>query len=94
MHCAGFLLLYMTTFAPRTKEDLRVHKLTLPHENLKLKNVSEKLQTLLEFVTSKKNTKPKKKKKNQCLLCFIIKETIMQKHLGRAKYHRTTSSLH
>ena len=37
MHFAGFLLLCMTTFAPRTIENLRVHNLTLPHENLKLK---------------------------------------------------------
>ena len=34
MHCAGFLLLCMTTFAPRIVENLRVHKLTLLHENL------------------------------------------------------------
>ena len=32
MHCAGFLLLCMTTFAPRT-----MHKHTLPHKNLTLK---------------------------------------------------------
>ena len=29
--------IYMTTFAPLTIENLCVHKLTLPHENLKLK---------------------------------------------------------
>ena len=40
MHCAGFLLLCMATFAPRTIENLRVHKLTLPNENLKLKKCS------------------------------------------------------
>ena len=34
-HCAGFLLLCTTTFAPRTIENLRVmHKFTLPHDNL------------------------------------------------------------
>ena len=42
MHCAGFLLLCMTTFTPRTIENLRVHKLTLPHENLKLKMESNR----------------------------------------------------
>ena len=42
MHCAGFLLLCMTTSAPRTIENLRVHKLTLPHENLKLKMESNR----------------------------------------------------
>ena len=36
--CAGFLLLCLTTFIPRI-EILRVHTLTLPHENLKLKIV-------------------------------------------------------
>ena len=39
MHCAGFLLLCMTTFTPRTIENLKVHKLTLTHKNLKLKSV-------------------------------------------------------
>ena len=34
IHCAGFLLLCMTTFAPQTIENLRMHKLTLPHENV------------------------------------------------------------
>ena len=41
MHCAGCLpgclLLCMTTFAPRSIENLRVHKLPLPHENVKLR---------------------------------------------------------
>ena len=41
MHCAGFLLLCMTTFAPQTIENLRVHKLTLQHENLKLKSINK-----------------------------------------------------
>ena len=36
---AGFLLLCITTFVPRTIEVLRVHTLTLPLENLKLKSV-------------------------------------------------------
>ena len=38
MHCTGFLLL-CTAFAPRTLENLHEHKLTHPHENLKLKGV-------------------------------------------------------
>ena len=33
----GFLLLCITTFVPRTIEILRMHTLTLPLENLKLK---------------------------------------------------------
>ena len=36
---AGFLLLCMTTFGSRAIENLRVHKLTLPHENLKFKTI-------------------------------------------------------
>ena len=35
LHCAGFLLLCMTTFATRTIKILRVHKLTLPHLKVK-----------------------------------------------------------
>ena len=35
---AGFLLLCLTTFVPRTIEILRMHILTLPLENLKLQS--------------------------------------------------------
>ena len=45
MHCTDFLLLCMTTFAPQTIENLRMHKLTLPHENLKLKSMSKHART-------------------------------------------------
>ena len=38
MHCADFHLLCMTTFA-RAIGNPYMHKLTLPHENLKLKSV-------------------------------------------------------
>ena len=38
MDCTGFVLLFMTTFVPRTTENLHMHKLTLPYENLKLKS--------------------------------------------------------
>ena len=48
MHCTDFLLLCMTTFAPRTIENLRIHKLTLPHENLNIKSVTA-LGGLLEY---------------------------------------------
>ena len=41
MHCAGFLLLCMTTFTSQTI-NLHVHKLTLPRENLKLKLIFQK----------------------------------------------------
>ena len=33
------VLVYVLCFAPRTIQNLLVHKLTLPHENLKLKNI-------------------------------------------------------
>ena len=46
MHCAGFLLLCTTTFAPRTIENLCVHKLPLPHENLKLNSDDEQSSEL------------------------------------------------
>ena len=52
MHCTGFLLLGMTTFTPRTIENLHVHKLSLPHENLKLKSKME--------IWAKKKKKKKK----------------------------------
>ena len=47
MYCAGFLLLCMTTFAPRIIENLHVHKLTLSHENLKLKIDTQSVYTTI-----------------------------------------------
>ena len=65
MHCTGFLLLCMTTFAPRTIENLPVHKLALSLENLKL-------------CISPLNAPPPKKKFWCCHCQLEIVQTILQ----------------
>ena len=62
MHCSGFLLLCMTTFAPQTIENLRVHKLTLPHENLKLKTFPMHVPLIIPHFSSNFH---------QCFLFFL-----------------------
>ena len=58
MYCTGFLLLCVTSFAPQTIENLCVHKLTLPHENLKLKNAKATAHSLHVAVASGQKVVP------------------------------------